>query len=47
MDRLLNLYKELEVEKMVKDQIEELNKLAEKQDALSDKTEKKRVIRKR
>ncbi|MBK9044071.1 MAG: DUF4175 domain-containing protein [Saprospiraceae bacterium] len=41
MDRLLNLYKELEVEKMVKDQIEELNKLAEKQDALSDKTEKK------
>ena len=40
MDRLLNLYKELEVEKMAKDQIKELNELAEKQDELSDKTEK-------
>lgn len=40
MERLLNLYKELEVEKMAKDQVEELNKLAEKQEALSDKTEK-------
>lgn len=40
MDRLLNLYKELEVEKMAKDQIKELNKLAEKQENLSDKTEK-------
>jgi hypothetical protein len=40
MDRLLNLYKELEVEKMVKDQIQELNKLADKQEELSDKTEK-------
>ncbi|MBK8485808.1 MAG: DUF4175 domain-containing protein [Saprospiraceae bacterium] len=41
MDRLLQLFKQLEVEKNLKDQIKELNKLAEKQEALSEKTEKK------
>jgi hypothetical protein len=41
MDRLLELFKQLEVEKNLKDQIKDLNKLAEQQDALSEKTEKK------
>lgn len=41
MDRLLQLFKQLEVEKNLKDQINELNKLAEKQEQLAEKTEKK------
>jgi len=41
MDRMLQLYKQLEVEKLAKDQIKELQKLAEKQEKLSEKTEKK------
>lgn len=41
MDRLLSLFKQLEVEKNLKDQIKDLNKLAEQQDKLAEKTEKK------
>ncbi len=41
MDRLLQLFKQLELEKNLKDQVKELNKLAEQQDALSEKTEQK------
>ena len=40
MDRLLELYKNLEVEKEVMDQIEELEKLAEEQEQLAEETEK-------
>ena len=41
MDRMLELYKQLEMEKQVKDQIKDMNKLADEQDKLADKTEKK------
>lgn len=41
MDRLLQLFKQLEVEKNLKDQIKDLNKLAEQQEKLAEKTEKK------
>ncbi len=41
MDRLLQLFKQLEVEKNLKDQIKDLNKLAQEQDKLAEKTEKK------
>lgn len=41
MDRMLELYKQLEMEKQVKDQVKELEKLAEEQEKLADKTEKK------
>ena len=39
MDRLLELYKSLELEKEVKDQIEALEKLAEEQEKLAEETE--------
>jgi hypothetical protein len=39
MDRLLDLYKQLEMEKEVKEQIEKLEELAEKQEELAEKTE--------
>ena len=39
MDRLLELYKSLELEKEVMDQIEELEKLAEEQEKLAEETE--------
>ena len=39
MDRLLELYKSLELEKEVKDQIEALEKLAEEQEQLAEETE--------
>ena len=39
-DRMLELYKQLEMEKQLKDQIKELDKLADEQDKLADKTEK-------
>lgn len=38
MERLLELFKQLELEKNLKDQISELRKLSDKQDALSEKT---------
>jgi hypothetical protein len=38
MDRLLELFKQLELEKELTDQIEKLNELAEKQEELSEKT---------
>ncbi len=41
MERMLELYKQLEVEKLAKDQIKALEKLAEEQEKLSEKTEKK------
>ena len=41
MDRLLQLFKQLEVEKNLRDQIKDLNKLAEQQDKLAEKTEQK------
>jgi len=41
MDRLLELYKQLEMEKEVKEQIDKLEELAEKQEELAEKTEKK------
>lgn len=41
MDRLLELYKQLEMEKAIQDAIEDLEKLAEKQEELSEKTEEK------
>jgi hypothetical protein len=41
MDRLLQLFKQLEVEKNIKDQIKDLNKLAEQQEKLAEKTDKK------
>lgn len=40
MERLLELFKQLELEKNIKDQINELRQLSDKQDALSEKTEK-------
>ncbi len=40
MERMLELFKQLEVEKEVQDQIEELEKLAEQQEQLSEETEK-------
>ena len=40
MDRLLELFKQLEVEKEVKDLMEKLEELAEKQEELADQTEK-------
>lgn len=40
MDRLLELYKSLEVEKEVTELIEELNKLAEEEEQLAEETEK-------
>ncbi len=40
MDRLLELFKQLELEKNVRDQIKDLKELSQKQDALSEKTEK-------
>jgi hypothetical protein len=43
MNRMLELYKQLEMEKQVKDQIKDLNKLAEKQEKLADQTEKKEL----
>ena len=39
MDRLLELFKSLEVEKEVQDMIEKLNEMAEKQEELAEKTE--------
>jgi hypothetical protein len=39
-ERLLDLYKQLEMEKDVKKQVEKLNDLAEKQEKLAEKTEK-------
>lgn len=41
MDRMLELYKQLEMEKQVKDQIKDLEKLAEEQEKLAEKTDKK------
>lgn len=41
MDRLLELYKNLEVEKEMKEQMEKLEELAEKQEALAEETDKK------
>ena len=38
LDRLMELFKQLELEKEVNDQIDKLNELAEKQEALSEKT---------
>jgi hypothetical protein len=43
MDRMLELYKQLEMEKQVKDQIKDLEKLADEQEKLADKTEKKEL----
>ncbi len=40
LDRLLELFKQLEVEKAMEDAVEELQKLAEEQDKLADQTEK-------
>ncbi len=40
LERLLELYKQLEVEKEAKEAIEKLNELAEKQEKLAEKTEK-------
>jgi hypothetical protein len=40
MDRMLELYKQLEMEKNIKDQIKELEKLALEQEKLAEKTEK-------
>lgn len=42
MDRLLELYKSLELEKEVKDQIEALEKLAEEQEKLAEETEQEK-----
>ena len=39
MDRLLELFKSLEVEKEIKDMVEKLNEMAEKQEELAEKTE--------
>ncbi len=41
MDRMLELFKQLEMEKNVKDQIKDLEKLAEEQEKLAEQTEKK------
>lgn len=41
MDRLMELFKNLEVEKEMQDMIEKLEELAEKQEELAEKTEKK------
>jgi hypothetical protein len=41
MKRMLELYKQLEMEKQVKDQIKDLEKLAEQQEKLAEQTEKK------
>lgn len=43
MDRMLELYKQLEMEKEIKDQIKDLQKLAEEQEKLAEKTEKKQL----
>ena len=43
MTRLLELYKQLEMEKNISDQIKDLEKLAEEQEQLADKTEKKEL----
>ncbi len=43
MDRMLELFKQLEMEKEVKDQIKDLEKLADEQEKLADKTEKKEL----
>ncbi len=43
MKRMLELYKQLEMEKNVKDQIKDLEKLAEDQDKLADKTAKEEL----
>ena len=40
LDRLMELFKSLELEKELNDQVEKLNELAEKQEALSEKTKK-------
>ena len=40
MDRLLELFKSLEVEKEIKDMVEKLNEMAEKQEELAEQTEK-------
>lgn len=40
LDRLLELYKQLEMEKEISDQIEKLEELAEKQEKLAEETEK-------
>jgi hypothetical protein len=44
MDRLLELYKSLELEKEVKDQIEALEKLAEEQEKLAEETEQEKKL---
>lgn len=41
MKRMLELYKQLEMEKNIKDQIKDLEKLAEQQEKLAEQTEKK------
>lgn len=43
MDRMLELFKQLEMEKEVKDQIKDLEKLAAEQEKLAEKTEKKEL----
>jgi hypothetical protein len=42
MDRMLELYKQLEMEKNIKDQIKDLEKLAEEQEKLAEKAEKEK-----
>jgi hypothetical protein len=41
MNRMLELYKQLEMEKQVKDMVKDLNKLADQQEKLAEKTEQK------
>ncbi len=43
LERLKSLFKQLEVEKNIKDQIDKLRELAEKQDEVKEKTEKKEL----
>ena len=43
LNRMLELYKQLEMEKNIKDQIKDLNKLADEQEKLAEKTEKKEL----
>lgn len=42
MDKLLELYKQLEIEKEIKDQIDKLEKLAEEQEKLSEETKEQK-----
>ena len=43
LNRMLELYKQLEMEKQVKDQIKDLNKLGDDQEKLAEQTEKKQL----